>query len=75
MSTTNKPNAGVAWLDLLKLVVIPVAFLAGGAVISIEVRMGRMAIEMQHLTEHVVEVKTQLKHISLRLRTLEKESK
>ena len=75
MSTTNKPNAGVAWLDLLKLVVIPVAFLAGGAVISIEVRMGRMAIEIQHLTEHVAEVKTQLKDISLRLRTLEKESK
>ena len=75
MSTTNKPNAGVAWLDLLKLVVIPVAFLAGGAVISIEVRMGRMAIEIQHLTEHVLEVKTQLKDISLRLRTLEKESK
>ena len=75
MSITNKPNAGVAWLDLLKLVVIPVAFLAGGAVISIEVRMGRMAIEIQHLTEHVLEVKTQLKDISLRLRTLEKESK
>ena len=86
MSTVSK-QAGVAWLDLLKLIVIPVAFLAGGAVISIEIRISRMDAELRHLhervetmpapwlREQVSEMRVQLKEIEQRLRTVEKQTK